>query len=84
MIRVEKFHPKDEIGCSHIQVLFDRENAYIRPVVLFNEEHLQSKVLHLGSLHRVLKIAMHTAQTNKVDLVALISEKYDRHHDIFY
>jgi len=84
MIRVEKFHPKDEIGCSHIQVLFDREHAYIRPVVLFNEEHLQSKVKHLGSLHRVLKIAMHTAQTNKVDLVALISEKYDRRHDIFF
>ncbi|GEM_PF-3888842 len=84
MIRVEKFHPKDDIGTDHIEVKFDAKNAHIRVVNRFSESLPAIIVEHLGSLHRVLKIALHTAQRNKIDLVALISDKYDRHAGLFY
>lgn len=83
MIRVEKFHPKDDIGTDHIEVKFDRINAHIRVVNRFGDPMPVMTVKHQQSLHRVISVAKHTAHRNKVDLVALISEKYDRRANYF-
>ena len=83
-IRIEKFNPRDDIGCGHIEVKFDREFAHIRVVSPFRELNPAIAYKHHQSLHRVIKIGLHWAHKNKVDLVALISEKYERNKDIFY
>ncbi len=64
MIRVEKFHPRDEIGSSHIEVKFDAKFAHIRHVSHFGVEKPQFHIEHFGSLHRVIKTAQHAAHKN--------------------
>ena len=82
-MRVKKFHPKDEIHSSHISVTFDYVYAYMRPMGFTRPPGRITKLYHNGSMHRIIRHAVTMAERNKISLVAIIHDSFDRNLDTY-
>lgn len=82
-IVVEYFHPKDEIGSDHIQVRIYSGYASLMEVRLCRPKRLLNSQYTIQNMEALLKYARNCAQKNGFELIAVMSDNYDRRIGVY-